>query len=429
MERRRRIPETDRIRNVPPSIIEIILCLLPIQEAARTNILSRDWRYHWIKIPKLAFIEKMFQVSTDDTELSVLEQTFDRPSERKLMTKRCKLFYAIYQVLLVHEGPIHDFTLSTDELDHGTLVCSKDSTIAKLFDCLPAIESLSCWRGIIECCVEDGVPQELPTALVHLKYLFIEDICFVYDVGLRILVLLIRSSPNLEKLKVELFKYLVGASEEVMKFGNRDNELDFVKLILAKSHVLKKVTIFLDEEVDKDEEVQILEILYRSQRASQVVKINVMRIETMNWNWKYSQIRYIYALAHASHLAVVSSFVLLMKVSPNLEKLKIENSGPEEDSSSAEEDSSSEEDIHSFTLEDYSHIWLEHMRELHIRGFINSENEMNFVRLVLAKSPVLKKVRIFLDYGEVDEGEELQILQVLLSSPHVSPAFETHQYF
>ncbi|GJY10918.1 F-box/FBD/LRR-repeat protein-like protein [Tanacetum coccineum] len=78
----------------------------------------------------------------------------------------------------------------------------------------------------------------------------------------------------------KLFKYLVGASEEVMKFGNRDNELDFVKLILAKSHVLKKVTIFLDEEVDKDEEVQILEILYRSQRASQVVKINVMRIET-----------------------------------------------------------------------------------------------------------------------------------------------------
>ncbi|GJW44560.1 F-box/FBD/LRR-repeat protein-like protein [Tanacetum coccineum] len=113
-----------------------------------------------------------------------------------------------------------------------------------------------------------------------------------------------------------------------------------------------------------------------------------------------------------------------MKVSPNMEKLKIENSGPEEDSSSAEEDSSSEEDIHSFTLEDYSHIWLEHMRELHIRGFINSENEMNFVRLVLAKSPVLKKVRIFLDYGEVDEGEELQILQVLLSSPRASPAVE-----
>ncbi|GJV80982.1 F-box/FBD/LRR-repeat protein-like protein [Tanacetum coccineum] len=190
------------------------------------------------------------------------------------------------------------------ELDYGTLDCSKDSTVTKLFECLPVIENLSCWRGIIECCAQDGVPQELPTALVHLKYLFLEDICFVYDVGLCILVLLIRSSPNLEKLKVEIGEHDYNFEEceanfftlknyshiwlkhlkelEIMKFGNRDNELDFVKLILDKSPVLKKVTIFLDEdeEVDKDEEVQILGILYRSERASQVVKINVMRIET-----------------------------------------------------------------------------------------------------------------------------------------------------
>ncbi|GJU20489.1 F-box/FBD/LRR-repeat protein-like protein [Tanacetum coccineum] len=168
----------------------------------------------------------------------------------------------------------------------------------------PKTPTLSCWRGIIECCAQDGVPQELPTALVHLKYLYLEDICFVYDVGLRILVLLIRSSPNLEKLKVEIGEHDYNFEEceasfftlknyshiwlkhlkelEIMKFGNRDNELDFVKLILDKSPVLKKVTIFLDEdeEVDKDEEVQILGILYRSERASQVVKINVMRIET-----------------------------------------------------------------------------------------------------------------------------------------------------
>ncbi|GJU08826.1 F-box/FBD/LRR-repeat protein-like protein [Tanacetum coccineum] len=216
---KRRIPETDRISNVLPSIIETILCLLPIQEAARTSILSRDWRYHWIKIPNLAFIEKMFQVSTDDAELSVLQQTFDR-RERKVMTKRCKLFYAICQVLLVHEGPIHEFTLSTNadnscigEHDYNFEECEANFFTLKSYSHI--------W-------------------LEHLKEL------------------------------------------EVMKFGNRDNELDFVKLILAKSPVLKKVTIFLDEdeEVDKDEEVQILEILYRSQRASQVVKINVMRIET-----------------------------------------------------------------------------------------------------------------------------------------------------
>ncbi|GJU20486.1 F-box/FBD/LRR-repeat protein-like protein [Tanacetum coccineum] len=121
---RRRIPETDRISNVPPSIIETILCLLPIQEAARTSILSRDWRYHWVKIPKLVFDKNSFQASADETELSILEQTFGRQNRRKVMDERCKVFYAIYQILLLHEGPIHEFTLSMTadnsfvEIDH-----------------------------------------------------------------------------------------------------------------------------------------------------------------------------------------------------------------------------------------------------------------------------------------------------------------------
>ncbi|GKC48128.1 F-box/FBD/LRR-repeat protein-like protein [Tanacetum coccineum] len=69
MDRISKLPKTDRISNIPPSIIETILCLLPFQEAARTSILSRGWRYHWIRIPKLVFIEDMFQVPTDEAEL------------------------------------------------------------------------------------------------------------------------------------------------------------------------------------------------------------------------------------------------------------------------------------------------------------------------------------------------------------------------
>ncbi|XP_022019796.1 F-box/FBD/LRR-repeat protein At1g13570-like [Helianthus annuus] len=105
----------DRISKLPLCIIENILCLPPIQEAARTSILSREWRYHWIKIPKLAFIEDTFQVSTDGAELSVLEQTFDEPSDRK--------------------GPIHEFTLSMAvdgscvEIDHILLHLSKKNTL------------------------------------------------------------------------------------------------------------------------------------------------------------------------------------------------------------------------------------------------------------------------------------------------------------
>lgn len=92
----------DMISNLPPNIIETVLCFLPIQEATKTSIISREWRYRWIKIPKLVFEEAKFQVSYDVAESS---------SNRRIMFRRKKFFSAISQVVLMHEGPIHEFNL------------------------------------------------------------------------------------------------------------------------------------------------------------------------------------------------------------------------------------------------------------------------------------------------------------------------------
>ena len=128
----------DRISNLPSTIIETILCSIPIQEAARTSILSKEWRYQWISIPKLVFNEDTFEVSTNENDLSTLEQTFDMLSERKWMTKRCKLFYAIYQVLLKHIGPIHEFSLKIGadktcvEIDHIIFHLARNNSVKTL---------------------------------------------------------------------------------------------------------------------------------------------------------------------------------------------------------------------------------------------------------------------------------------------------------
>ncbi|MFS7927915.1 putative F-box-like domain superfamily protein [Helianthus anomalus] len=39
-------PKVDVISKLPSGITIAILCLLPIQEAARTSNLSKEWRYH-----------------------------------------------------------------------------------------------------------------------------------------------------------------------------------------------------------------------------------------------------------------------------------------------------------------------------------------------------------------------------------------------
>ncbi|KAJ0885186.1 putative F-box domain, leucine-rich repeat domain superfamily, F-box-like domain superfamily [Helianthus annuus] len=94
------------INTLPQTIIENILCFLPIREAARTSILSREWRYKWTTIPKLEFGSSTLSKGKNKEKLP-----YDIASARKKnMDERCKLFNAIHQVLLMRQGPIHEFT-------------------------------------------------------------------------------------------------------------------------------------------------------------------------------------------------------------------------------------------------------------------------------------------------------------------------------
>ncbi|KAI3727088.1 hypothetical protein L1987_66897 [Smallanthus sonchifolius] len=385
----------DIISKLPLGIIETILCLLPIQEAVRTSILSREWRYRWIKIPKLVFKERTFQVSTDGCVLD------DKARKRKEIAKRRKLFYAIYQVLLMHEGPILEFTLSmrvdgscfeidniilhlskkntvkilkldflydgyegytlpislfslhqltdmhlrdcalfhersfnefgclttlhlesvytyettllrllsncpllkrfTLDCNGATVFDSGSSTIADLFECLPLLEYLSFSFFMVKCFVPERLPKELPTTLVHLKYLCVQYLCFIQEYGFPFLVLLIRSSPNLEKLKLVMYDDILLEEDEMVSFtledysdimfehlneleikdfSDAENELDFVKLVLAKSPVLKKVRILPCRWFDRNDELEISKILLCSPCASPVVKIIVRKLKS-----------------------------------------------------------------------------------------------------------------------------------------------------
>ncbi|KAJ0624555.1 putative F-box-like domain superfamily protein [Helianthus annuus] len=53
--------EQDRFKQLPPAIIQNILCLFLIDEAARTSILSKEWMHHWTKIPNLMRISFRLQ--------------------------------------------------------------------------------------------------------------------------------------------------------------------------------------------------------------------------------------------------------------------------------------------------------------------------------------------------------------------------------
>ncbi|KAF5787168.1 putative leucine-rich repeat domain superfamily, F-box-like domain superfamily [Helianthus annuus] len=111
----------DIITTLPQIIIETILRFLPIEEAARTSILSREWRYKWTTIPKLVFLEDSVKEPNEERRLS---------SQKQMSDLECDL--------LLHQGPIQEFTLTTMnapdtcfEIDQIILHLSRNHTVLK----------------------------------------------------------------------------------------------------------------------------------------------------------------------------------------------------------------------------------------------------------------------------------------------------------
>ncbi|MFS7999899.1 putative F-box domain, leucine-rich repeat domain superfamily, F-box-like domain superfamily [Helianthus anomalus] len=380
---------------LPEPVLETILCCLPTEDAARTSILSREWRYKWTTIPNLRFTLR----------IRTLEPTSDIARAKKYMN-----IYDVYRVLLLRQGPIHEFTLvmddywqrynyfefyqiilhlsrkhtvkkltldghddseyiwyklpesvftlhhltdlclSTFEIDHPSIFKGFGSlrrldlsdvkistktllhllsncpslknlslvsthmnirshvmdfhnlseyrnvlqdiwepgdkcTINELLKCLPVIEDLTMSGDVSEWLVLDSVPKELPTSLIHLKYLCLNQVCLVGPHGSAFLLCLIKYSPNLEHAHLEMgwgldFSavkdeysdvWLQHLNELDVCFGSNELQTEFVKFILARSPKLKTVSILIV--VDRKQDSKMLKTLLRAPRASPGVNI------------------------------------------------------------------------------------------------------------------------------------------------------------
>ncbi|KAF5758369.1 hypothetical protein HanXRQr2_Chr16g0728421 [Helianthus annuus] len=160
-------------------------------------------------------------------------------------------------------------------------------TISELLKCLPVIEDLTMSGDVSEWLVLDSVPQELPISLIHLKYLCLSQRCLVERYGSSLLLCLLKCSPNLERMYLEMendLEFSAVKDEEYsdvwlerlndlqIYFCTDSLETEFVKFILARSPKLKKVTI-LTHLVDWKRKSKMLKTLLRAPCASEGVII------------------------------------------------------------------------------------------------------------------------------------------------------------
>nr|GFA38746.1 hypothetical protein [Tanacetum cinerariifolium] len=525
----------DRLSELPLNIIETILCLVPIQEAGRTSILSKEWRYHWTRIPKIVFDVKTFQVSTvDRADLSIPEQKHLEANKRQ--NKNNKLIYALGQVLLMHDGPIDEFSLSLHlfghfiEIDHIithlsritsikkltldfqyagyklpssvfsfsqlTHLCliggyfdhlptfnefasltslslqggsisaitlqrllsrcplvktlrldipsyyisrrNDGPTITELLECLPAIETLSLEFPRIDVFEDGRVPRELPTPLFHLKYL---DICS-YN---------IRGMDRLSEFPLNIIETIL-CLVPIQEAGRTS--------ILSKEwryHWTRIPKIVFDVKTFHVSTVDPAELSIPEQK----------HLELDDWEIKNNKLIYAAGQVLLMHDGGSISAITLQRLlsrCPLVKTLLLDIprsyiSGSNDDPAITElleclpviETLSLKFPFHgcvrgrqtnttyflpflskaprtwrnlritrSFSIVScYPGIMFEHLNELEIYAFVYKKRRLDIVKFILARSPVLKKVRISLPY--IVRDKKFRIIENLLGYSCASP--------
>lgn len=79
--------------------------------------------------------------------------------------------------------------------------------------------------------------------------------------------------------------------------------------------------------------------------------------------------------------------------------------------------------MHLLDFQDYLHVTLDHLRVIQIKDFTNMKPGMDFVKLILAKSSMLKLIHIMID-KRVDIHDEVKMLKELIQYPRASTRAE-----
>ncbi|KAL3501594.1 hypothetical protein ACH5RR_036043 [Cinchona calisaya] len=382
------VTQCDRISELPSSIIDTILMCLPTRDAARTSILSRKWRYNWSRIPQLVIDDELWNATM-----------------KKYVPPREKFLEILYQILSLHQGPIFKFILSvtglraSPHIDNLIVLLSrsgiKEFTLKlslgeyymmplSFFSCveLMHLNLRSCWIN-------------KPTTFKGFSHLISLKLSHVY-MGTEFLQSLISSCPILEQLTLEYPDILNFLEINAPKLKLFVVNSPIKSIFFKNTPVLAMVSLELNEQVAYDkfpkkgqkgivEHFRSLPSLENLHLDHYFVKVFTAggisyMMTTALIHLKVLKLDYI-SLEALNEL----SFVMrLIRSSPNLQEIDISVNYDEILGGSSS----------SLNVQDNSEVTLKQLREVKLKYISGTRNQMELIKLLLEKSPVLGKMFI-----------------------------------
>ncbi|XP_017234112.2 F-box/FBD/LRR-repeat protein At1g13570 isoform X2 [Daucus carota subsp. sativus] len=342
----------NNISDLPQNIIEKILTKIPIRDAVKTSILSPKWRYQWTAMTLLVF-DEIPDGSLDDQKAAEI-----------------RLANFVTQFLLLHDGPIHKFKVTTSYLRMSTdidqwlrAISRKDIEELSLggnwicINSIPTPSHLFSCQGLtrLKLCKFVVKPPLKFQGFPCLKYLNLIH-C---TVSREVIENLISGCPLLEEFKFQNMDELVLSvrapnMKHLIVDGNfRDVYLEYIPLLVSLSIIFFKTW--------EDGILVKVPLTYDSVKFIELGGIN---FEDMN--------------------AVLYALNLILK-SPNIEELQISEASKNVHRKAAGLDFWEKQCPSDFT---FKHLKVVKMTE------VSREHEIEFLKFVLGRSPVLQMMNV-----------------------------------
>ncbi|TMW80838.1 hypothetical protein EJD97_014583, partial [Solanum chilense] len=341
----------DVLSNLPENVLDEILIRVPLRDAVRTSMLSKKWRYNWCRLPEF-----------------VLDQTlWDTTNESIPFVTR--FTDIIYHLLVLHVGPITKFILS----DIANL-----GNYSKIDSLLLLLSRNGIQHLVLQ--FPKNKPYKLPSSFfscLQMRHLSLHY-CSIQ--------LLSTFKGFSELVSLELCEVTVSSE---MLASLISHILLLEKLVLRISSILNYIQIDAPKLKSFDF----------------TGNINILSLGKTPFLVKLSLVNTAAALKAGKHISKYFEFC------PALEHLHLDYSSLQIEYSALNElllpvpDNVVNEITSSF-----SDVTLDHLRSVKLEGITGTKTEIEFIKLLLSKSPVLVRMLIQQKIANVSAETRLKVV-------------------